>query len=88
MRVLRLYPSNVIDVYVARFHGTMSGTALLEGSYVIRPTADSEASREYRFSSSRPLSGAGYAALVAAERSLVSEMAAAIAKALRELTTQ
>ncbi len=74
-----------IDVYVARFHGTMSGTALLEGAYVIRPAADSEESREYRFSKSQPLSDEGYAALVAAERSLASELGASIAEALREM---
>jgi uncharacterized lipoprotein YmbA len=74
-----------IDVYIARFHGTMSGTALLEGAYVIRPTADSEELREYRFSKSRPLPDEGYAALVATERSLASELGASIAEALREL---
>ena len=74
-----------IDVYVARFHGTMSGSALLEGSYVIRPSAKSEELREYRFSKSQPLSAEGYAALVAAEQSLASELAASIAEALREM---
>ena len=74
-----------IDVYVARFHGTMSGSALLEGSYVIRPSAKSEELREYRFSKSQPLSAEGYAALVAAEQSLASELAASIAEALKEM---
>jgi len=74
-----------IDVYIARFHGTMSGTALLESTYVIRPTADSEQLREYRFSRSKPLPDEGYAALVATERSLASELGASIAEALREL---
>ena len=74
-----------IDVYVARLHGTMSGTALLEGAYVIRPTSESEKLREYRFSKSQPLSDEGYAALVAAEQSLASDLGASIAEALREL---
>lgn len=74
-----------IDVYVARFHGTMSGTALLEGAYVIRSADASEELREYLFSESQPLSEEGYAALVAAEQSLASELGASIASSLREL---
>lgn len=74
-----------IDVYIARFHGTLTGTALLEGSYVIRPRADSQEQREYRFAETRPLPAEGYAALVAAEQRLASELGASIAEALREL---
>jgi len=76
-----------VDVYIARFHGTMAGKALLEGSYVIRPSNDSQATREYRFSTQQALSGEGYAELVAAERSLASDLGASIAASLRELTT-
>ena len=45
----------------------MSGTALLEGAYVIRPTEKSEGLREYRLSKPQLLSDEGYAALVATE---------------------
>ncbi len=76
-----------IDVYIARFHGTMSGTALLEASFVIRPSDHSEASVEYRFFRSKALLDEGYAALVEAERSLASELGASIAVALGEMPT-
>jgi uncharacterized lipoprotein YmbA len=76
-----------IDVYVARFHGTMSGDALLDATYVIRAKAGSETQREYRFSKSQPQSDKGYAALVAAEQSLMKELAASIAQALQENMT-
>ena len=74
-----------IDVFIARFHGTMSGTALLEATYAIRPAADSKPPREYQFSESRPLAEAGYAGLVAAQQGLAGELGAAIAQALQEL---
>jgi uncharacterized lipoprotein YmbA len=77
-----------IDIYIAQFHGTMSGTAILEATYLIRPTADSEEVREYAFSKSQPQSDEGYAALVAAEQSLASELGASIAESLRELMAQ
>jgi hypothetical protein len=77
-----------IDIYIAQFHGTMSGTAILEATYLIRPTADSEEVREYAFSKSQPQSDEGYAALVAAEQNLASELGAAIAGSLRELMAQ
>lgn len=74
-----------IDVVVSRFHGRMSGEALFEGSFVIRPAADPEERREFRFSKTQPLSDEGYAPLVAAEQRLVSELGASIAEALQEL---
>lgn len=74
-----------IDVFIARFHGTMSGTALLEATYAIRPAADSKPPREYQFSESRPLAEEGYAGLVAAQQGLAGELGAAIAEALQEL---
>ncbi|GEM_PF-231256 len=77
-----------IDVYIARFHGTMSGTAILEATYLIRPTAASEEVREYAFSKSQPQSDEGYAALVATEQELASGLGEAIAESLRELMTQ
>ena len=77
-----------VDVYIAQFHGTMSGTAILEATYLIRPTADSSAVREYVFSKSQPQSDEGYAALVAAEQSLAAELGAAIAESLQELMAQ
>ena len=77
-----------IDIYIAQFHGTMSGTAILEATYLIRPTADSEEVREYAFSKSQPQSDEGYAALVATEQELASGLGEAIAESLRELMTQ
>jgi uncharacterized lipoprotein YmbA len=77
-----------VDIYIARFHGTMSGTAILEATYLIRPTADSSAVREYAFSKSQPQSDEGYAALVVAEQSLAAELGASIAESLQELMAQ
>lgn len=74
----------VIDVYVARLHGTMSGTAILDAVYLIRSTADRRNLNEYRFSKSVPLSDDGYGALVSAEQGLVQELAVGIAAAFRE----
>jgi uncharacterized lipoprotein YmbA len=77
-----------VDIYIARFHGTMSGTAILEATYLIRPRADSSAVREYVFSKSQPQSAEGYAALVVAEQSLAGELGASIAESLQELMAQ
>lgn len=73
-----------IDVYVARFHGTMSGEAVLDATYVIRPRSAADESSEYRFSKSLPQSAEGYPALVAAEQSLVKALGVSIATALQE----
>ena len=77
-----------IDIYVAQFHGTMSGNALLEATYVIRPTADPVAPREYVFSKSEPQPDEGYAALVATERSLAGALGVSIADSLRALMAE
>ena len=77
-----------IDIYIAQFHGTMSGTAILEATYLIRLNSDSETPHQYAFSKLQPQSDEGYAALVAAEQSLAGELGAAIAESLRELMAQ
>lgn len=74
-----------IDINVAQLHGNMLGAAILEGSFVIRANEDPKAMREYRFSSSEPLAGEGYPALVAAEERLVTGLGVVIAEALREM---
>jgi uncharacterized lipoprotein YmbA len=74
-----------IDVYIARFHGTMSGTALLDGTFVLRPTDVSLASREYRFSREEKLAGEGYAALVATQQDLARALAVEIADGVAEM---
>jgi uncharacterized lipoprotein YmbA len=76
-----------VDVYVARFHGTMSGEAILDATFVVRPKAGSQEQAEYRFSESQPQSDEGYAALVAAEQDLVEMLAASIATALEQRMT-
>jgi uncharacterized lipoprotein YmbA len=75
-----------IDVFVAQLHGTMSGTAILVAAYAIRPTDTAKPPLEFRFTSSKPLSGESYAALVEAELSLVGELGQSIATSLKELT--
>ncbi len=74
-----------IDVYIAKLHGTMSGTAILEAAYAIRPADAAKLPLEFRFARSKPLMDEGYAALVAAEQGLVGELGASIASSLREL---
>lgn len=74
-----------IDVYIARLHGTMSGTAILEAFYAIRPADAAKRPLEFRFASSRALTAEGYPALVAAEQRLIGELGASIASSLREL---
>ena len=74
-----------IDVYIATLHGTMSGTALLQGAFVIRPLAAKEPLRDHLFSRTLPLGDEGYAALAATEQRLIVEFAQAIAAALRQM---
>jgi uncharacterized lipoprotein YmbA len=74
-----------IDVYIARLHGTMSGSALIEAVYVIRPMAGAGPLRDYRFSKSLPLADDGYPALAQANLQLIAELAHAVAGSLREV---
>lgn len=74
----------VVDVFVERFHGTMTGEAILVADFRIERVASGEATF-YRFTRSRPLAQPGYAALVDAEAELTHELAGAIADALREM---
>ena len=73
-----------VYVFVERFHGSMSGDAILVASFQITPAAGAP-TREFRFSGSTPLESKGYAALVDAERRLAEELATAIASALASL---
>ena len=74
----------VVDVSVARLHGTMSGKALIEAEFSVVPTDRTQAISEFRFAKSVSLPDEGYAGLVAAEKQLVKDLAGLIADELRE----
>jgi len=74
----------IVDVSVARMHGTMDGRAALEAEFVVSSRNRNEAPLQGRFSKSIPLPQEGYAGIVEAQRILASEFADQIAHALRE----
>lgn len=74
-----------VDVTVDRLHGTMQGTAVLDASYWITPTAGAGEAGVYRFSRFARLPREGYAGLVDAEAELTRQLAQAIAGSFREL---
>jgi uncharacterized lipoprotein YmbA len=74
----------IVDVYIDRLHGTMTGTASIDATYRINSGDRSAESTEFRFSQATRLSRAGYPGLVDAEAELVGRLAAAIADSLRE----
>jgi uncharacterized protein len=71
-----------IDVSIARLHGTMSGTALIDAEFAVIPADDSKEISDVRFSKSIPLREEGYAGLVEAEKNLAQELARLIAAEL------
>ena len=77
-----------VDVYIDRLHGSMGGTAVIDASYRIIPEADDAAVAEYRFAGSAHLASEGYDGLVDAEAQLTSELAAAIAESVREISAR
>lgn len=75
-----------IDVFVARLHGTMTGRAVLDASFIVRGGEDAPGAPglyEYRFSESIALPEEGYAGVVEAEKALLGDLAGRIADALR-----
>jgi uncharacterized lipoprotein YmbA len=73
-----------VDVLVAQLHGTMSGTALMQATFIVVPTLGSQEISQVRFSKSIPLPRDGYVGVVEAEKILVGEFAGLIADSLRE----
>lgn len=73
-----------VEVSVERLHGSMSGTAVLDAGYRIRPQPGRGEVVEGRFSRTAPLRREGYSGLVDAEVGLARELARAIAASLRE----
>lgn len=69
-----------IDLYIGRLHGAMSGEALIESVWVVRPDVGDV--DEYRFTKRVPLAEAGYPGLVAAEQQLLEDLSRAIADSL------
>jgi uncharacterized lipoprotein YmbA len=74
----------VINVSVARLHGTMSGKALIEAEFSIVAADRTQPTSEFRFAKSIPLPEEGYAGVVAAEKQLAKDLAGLIADVLRE----
>ena len=77
-------PDFILDVEVEELHGTLSGAARLVASWRITRVEDGEKLAAFRFARTLPLARDGYAALADAEVALVRELAAAIAKSLRD----
>jgi len=73
-----------VDVLVAQLHGTMSGTALMQATFIVVPADGSQEISQVRFSKSIPLPRDGYVGVVEAEKILVGELAGLIADSLRE----
>ena len=73
--------SHTVEVFVEALHGTMEGDAVLVASYRIGKPGSAAAN--FRFSQRSPLPRAGYPAMVEAEKSLLRELANAIADSLR-----
>jgi len=73
-----------VDVLVAQLHGTMTGMALMQATFIIVPADSSSEISEYRFMKSIPLPREGYAGVVEAEKTLLREFAGLIADTLRE----
>jgi len=73
-----------VDILVSRFHATMSGTALIEATFIVVPTDESQEQSEVLFSKSIQLPREGYAGIVEAEMSLARELAGLIAQTLDE----
>jgi len=73
-----------IEVLVAQLHGTMSGTALMQATFIVVPADGSQEISQVRFSKSIPLPRDGYVGVVEAEKILVGELAGLIADSLRE----
>lgn len=78
--------SYTVDVSIDRLHGTLSGEALLAAHWQVRPAAGKGESVSFRFAESQPLPREGYAGLVEAEITLVTQLAQAIADSLRQVT--
>jgi uncharacterized lipoprotein YmbA len=74
-----------VDVYIGRLHGDMTGTAVIQAGFVVRPADDKVPLREYVFSRSAKLPDSGYAALVQTERQLLIGLAQEIAGALQSM---
>ncbi len=75
----------LIELAISRMHGTMGGRALLEAQFVITPVDRRRLPVQGRFSKSTALTAEGHVALVAAQRTLLSEFAGQIALSLRTL---
>jgi uncharacterized lipoprotein YmbA len=73
-------PLPQISIRIDQLHGSKDGTAVLVAYWEYTPLEG--AARSYRFARQQALSGDGYAALVAAEKSLLTQLAVTIAAVL------
>ena len=77
-----------VEVRIDQLHGTLSGEALLSGSWRITQGRSADEVGMFRFTRSAPLAEDGYPALVEAEIGLLGQLSSAIADSLRELVEQ
>jgi uncharacterized lipoprotein YmbA len=73
-------PARRIDVTIDKLHGDAQGNAVLVAYWSVN---DADSTAEYQFVQSAPLEGAGYVALVAAEKQLLQALAQSIAQGIQ-----
>lgn len=73
----------LIDLQIDTLHGTDDGDALLVARWALIEPKQRMVLSEHHFERQAPLSSSGYGALVAAEQSLLRELAVAVADSLK-----
>jgi uncharacterized lipoprotein YmbA len=74
-----------IDVGIDQFHGSLDGDVVIDASWIIIDTATQQQLAKHRFKQTAAQSDDGYEALIAAKKSLLNELAGAIAASFIEL---
>jgi uncharacterized lipoprotein YmbA len=74
-----------IDVGIDQFHGSLDGDVVIDASWIIIDTATQQQLARHRFQQTAAQSDDGYEALIAAKKSLLNELAGAIAASFIEI---
>ena len=73
----QLSRSKQLDVTITTFHGDADGNAVLAAYWTL---SKGDAAKTFQFAEKTPLDGAGYGALVTAQKKLLTDLAGAIAQ--------
>ena len=73
----------LIDIHIDELHGTANGSARLVASWTLTDREQPASAMEHKFAATERLSGDGYASLVAAEKRLLTRLAAKIAEEMK-----